>query len=189
LQRVVADVDTLRAKALHPDRLDEYGELERGGDASELVAGRVAAAPEQVRTLAELAGPDEAKAEAERAMFALGVGQSLEDVDRPTERPGDGGDRQRLPESAARRAEANRVSLDVLVGQRPGLLGGLSAADVPLKSIDEQPMRGSDYVPPEERPRPVGERPDKAALEAAVRVSGSGRSSPTFRVVSRLVGS
>jgi len=187
LQRVAGAVDRLRAKALHPDQLDEYGELERGGDASDLVAGRVAAARERVRALAELAGPDEAKAEAERAMFGLGVGQSLEDVDRTTERPGDGGDRQRFVESAARQAEAGRVWQDALAGQRPGLLRGLSAADVPLKSIDEQPMRGSDYVPPEAHPRAAAERPDKAALEAAAVLAAvrDERLRPRFADVSR----
>jgi len=186
LQRVAGELDRLRAKALHPDQLNEYGELERGGDASDLVAGRVAGARERVMALAELAGPDEAKAEAERATFGLGVGQTLEDVDRPAVRPGGGGDRQRLLEHAARQAEAGRVWQDVLAGQRPGLLGGLSAADVPLKSIDAAPMVGSDYVPPEERTQPVVERLDKAALEAVATLDAvrDGRRRPKFADVS-----
>jgi hypothetical protein len=65
----------------------------------------------------------------------------------------------------ARREAANRVWLDVLAGQAPGLLGGLSAADLPMRSIDELPMRGSDYVPPDERPAPP--RRGQAAVEAA----------------------
>ncbi|MGO9463380.1 MAG: hypothetical protein ACLQVF_04360, partial [Isosphaeraceae bacterium] len=97
-----------------------------------------------------------------------------------------GGDRQRLLDGAARQAEAGRVWLDVLAGQRPGLLGGLSAADVPLKSIEEALMVGSDYVPPEERPRPVVERPDKAALEAAATLNAvrDAQRRPTFADVS-----
>ncbi len=63
------------------------------------------------------------------------------------------------------RVAARGVWLDVLAGQRPGLLGGLSAADVPLKSIDEALMVGSDYVPREDGPEPP--RPDQAAVEAA----------------------
>jgi hypothetical protein len=69
--------------------------------------------------------------------------------------------------AVAERRPADAAWTDVLAGRSPGLLGGLSAGDVPMKSIDEQPMRGSDYVPPEKRPQPVLERPDKAGLEAA----------------------
>jgi len=75
------------------------------------------------------------------------------------------GERQPAAGSAA---AAHGVWVDVLAGKPPGLLGGLSAKDVPMKSIDEQPMAGSDYVPPEDRPRPSRPpQPDKAELEAA----------------------
>jgi len=67
--------------------------------------------------------------------------------------------------SAAAVEGATGVWLDVLAGQPPGLLGGLSARDLPLKSIDELPMRGVDYFGPAVRSVPP--RPDKAALEAA----------------------
>jgi len=79
---------------------------------------------------------------------------------------------------------ADGVWLDVLAGQPPGLLGGLSAADVPMKSMDEQPMVGTDYLPPEEGPAPP--RPDKIEREtAAVLEAGRDRRTrPTFADVS-----